>query len=133
MTNRKSNLPILCLDFNGVIHDYKHGWKDGSIYGDVTPGFFDWAEQAAKFFTLVIHSSRAKTPDGRNAIFAWLAEQAQTAEQMSLIGLFDIHSDKPPAFATINDRAIRFNGDWSAPEVYPPEIRAFKPWMSKQT
>ena len=39
-------LPILCLDFDGVIHDYRQGWKGGALYGHVTAGFYAWAEDA---------------------------------------------------------------------------------------
>lgn len=34
--------PILCLDFDGVIHRYDSGWKGPLVIADgVTDGFFD--------------------------------------------------------------------------------------------
>lgn len=128
--NRMNDLPILALDFDGVIHDYKQGWKDGSIYGNVTEGFFEWAEDAAKRFRLIIHSSRGKTPEGRVAMSRWLLEQAQAHGAPHLAGLFDIAEMKPPAFVTIDDRCVRFGGDWSEPDLNPAVLRSFKPWMA---
>lgn len=133
MNNRKSDLPILSLDFDGVIHDYRHGWKDGSIYGHATPGFFPWAEQAAKVFALVIHSSRSKTEAGRRAIFDWLTAEAALSGNPGLAGLFLIQAEKPPAFITIDDRCARFDGDWNDPDLNPLELRAFKPWMTTES
>jgi hypothetical protein len=130
---RGDRLPILSLDFDGVIHDYHSGWKDGRIYGAVTPGFFAWAEDAAKRFTLIIHSSRGKTPEGRAAMAEWLGEQAALTGNIGIEGLFTIAAEKPPAFVTIDDRCVRFDGDWSDPDLNPAELRSFKPWMSRDT
>ena len=125
-------LPILSLDFDGVIHDYGKGWQNGRIYGNATTGFFEWAAEAAKKFTLVIHSSRAHTKEGADAIDQWLLEQAEKAglNGQALIELFIIQAEKPPALLTIDDRCVRFDGDWSDPKLDPETLREFKPWMN---
>ena len=122
--------PILSLDFDGVIHDYQRGWKDGRIYGNVTQGFFEWATEAAKFFTLVIHSSRAKDMEGSQAILSWLIKEAERTGNPGAAGLFDVVAEKPPALLTIDDRCLRFDGDWGDPALDPKELRNFKPWMN---
>jgi hypothetical protein len=127
--------PILCLDFDGVIHSYERGWQDGTIYGSVTEGFWEWAEQAAKLFKLVIYSSRSKTEEGQLAMGLWLSEQRR--EWRTAGGMheatdpleFEFAHEKPPAFLTIDDRAICFEGDWS--KLDPEHLRAFRPWMNR--
>jgi hypothetical protein len=122
--------PILCLDFDGVIHDYKKGWQDGAIYGEPTEGFFEWADRAGLIFQLVVHSSRAASPEGSEAIMKWLIEKSALAGLPHVAALMMVQGTKPPAFLTIDDRAILFNGDWNDPLYEPHDLRTFKPWMA---
>jgi hypothetical protein len=138
MSDRK---PILCLDFDSTIHLYSKGWQNGTIYDDVVPGFFEWATEAKKQFRLVIYSSRSKTPEGITAMKAWLTRRwiewdggnTDQKDPGSIIPLLDFEfaHEKPPAFLTIDDRAIQFRGDWSVAWLQPDTLRAFKPWNAK--
>ena len=130
MTSRK---PILCLDFDGVIHSYDHGWQDGTIYGTVVSGFFDWLKVAQEHFTIVIYSSRSKTPEGIAEMKKWLTAQNELYLAGSdKVDIFDgtaiaFASEKPPAFLTIDDRALQFNGNWYDDAWWPEKLLAFKP------
>jgi hypothetical protein len=129
--------PIVCVDFDGVIHSYDRGWQDGDIYGPVVPGFFEWVERVRDHFKIVIYSSRSKTDDGIIAMSAWLHRernawipaggQRNPTEPLEM----EFANEKPPAFLTIDDRAIRFEGRWDAPELTPEAILAFKPWNQR--
>ncbi len=135
----KRGKPILCIDFDGVIHSYERGWQDGVIYGNVTSGFWEWAIEAAKLFRLVIYSSRSKSPEGVEAMQVWLDQQAvawlrETRKGVTgatdLAGMFEFAHEKPPAFLTIDDRALTFTGRWE--EFDPAVLLAFKPWMQRR-
>jgi hypothetical protein len=112
-------------------------WRDGSIYDRAVPGFLDWAEQAKKHFKLVIYSSRSKDSAGLRAMMEWMIGQLFVWGQKRdrpddlWLGDFEFASEKPPAWLTIDDRAICFQGDWSAPELQPEAMKAFKPWMQR--
>ena len=132
MSENDNSKPILCIDFDGVIHSYDRGWQNGDIYGDLLPGFVGWALRAAPLFKLVIYSSRSKTPDGIAAMHTWLrrrlAERMMPAEIDALMSLFEFASEKPPAFLTIDDRAMQFDGNWTAFQLDPHKLRQFRPW-----
>jgi hypothetical protein len=129
--------PTICIDFDGVIHSYDRGWQDGAIYGNVVPGFFEWVERVRDQFKLVIYSSRSKTDEGVTAMGLWLHAQRNAwikadgqrhpTEPLSI----EFVHEKPAAWVTIDDRAIRFTGDWNAPELTSDALRAFKPWNAK--
>jgi hypothetical protein len=133
------NKPILCIDFDGVIHSYERGWQDGSIYGTATPGFFAWAIQACEMFQLVVYSSRSSSPEGITAMREWIGTQSVEAiERGEVPGSYEwpelwanltFADKKPPAFLTIDDRCVRFMGDWG--DLMPEQLRAFKPWNMK--
>lgn len=126
--------PTICIDFDGVIHSYERGWQSGEIYGTVVPGFFEWVERVRHDFKLVIYSSRCKSQDGITAMGLWLHEQRNRwikdggqrhpTEPLAI----EFAHEKPAAFLTIDDRAVCFRGNWSAPELQPEILRSFKPW-----
>lgn len=124
--------PILCIDFDGVIHAYSRGWQDGSIYDGLVPGFVPWAINANKYFSLHIYSSRSKSPDGPRQMREWmqsrLCEQLMPSEVEIFIDMFTFCHEKPAAFLTIDDRAIQFRGDWTAWWLQPAELINFKAW-----
>ena len=122
--------PTIALDFDGVVHAYSRGWQDGKVYDAVTPGFFNWAVEAAKHFRLVIHSSRANNEFGQDQIRQWLKTQALHS-LVDNIPPIEISGTKPPAWITIDDRCVRFDGDWLAPELNPEDLLKFKPWTQK--
>jgi hypothetical protein len=128
MSDTVSNKPIICIDFDGVIHSYERGWQGGVIYGNVTEGFFEWALEAQKHFNLVVYSSRSSEPEGLEAMKKWFWDQArkQFPNDIPEFRLEFAHQ-KPPAYLTIDDRAITFNGDWSVISV--EFLKNFKPWM----
>jgi hypothetical protein len=126
--------PTICIDFDGVIHSYEKGWQDGSIYGEVVRGFFEWVERVRNDFKLVIYSSRSKTDEGVMAMSLWLHEKRN--EWIKAGGsrhpveplTFEFAHEKPAAWLTIDDRCIRFDGSWHNPLLEPEAMLRFKPW-----
>lgn len=134
----------IALDFDGVVHAYRKGWQGGEIYDDVTPGFFDWAVHASTAFRLVIHSSRFAGEDGKAQLMAaraWLKRQANlwalsvgslSQEAMDAIDGIEFSAEKPPAWVSIDDRCIRFEGNWSAPELGRGALLGYRPWNQRK-
>jgi hypothetical protein len=129
--------PILCIDFDGVIHSYTSGWKGAAVILDpYVPGFFKWAIEAVKYFRLVVYSSRSKEPGAAQAMREWLGTQSINAIEAgevtsdfdwgSLFPYIEFSHQKPAAFLTIDDRAICFDGDWS--KLTPKSLMDFHPW-----
>lgn len=65
--------PILCLDFDGVLHSYTSGWKGATRIPDPpVPGALEFVIQALDRFTVAILSSRSHAWGGRRAMKRWL-------------------------------------------------------------
>jgi hypothetical protein len=118
-----SDLPILCVDFDGCIHSYERGWQGGKIYGTVVAGFFDWLAQARQYFRVMVYSSRSADEAGIADMQGWLMRQNGGVLPEGL----EFVAKKPAAFLTIDDRAVCFDGDWE--KLDPAKLRGFKPWM----
>lgn len=129
--------PILCLDFDGVIHSYTSGWKGAGVCNDPpVEGTLDFLYEATKHYRVMIYSSRSKSLSGRRAMKRYIKKHF--AEPLTFSPYHDadfIHEAiefpwfKPSAFITIDDRALTFTGDWS--DFTPTKLKAFKPWNKK--
>jgi hypothetical protein len=122
---------ILCLDFDGVIHSYKSGWKGAHIIPDApVEGAAEFIIEAANHYEISIFSSRSKSIRGRWAMQAYIRDMLGSCPP-SNEGKYDFLYEeikypwfKPSASITIDDRAITFTGKW--PEI--SELKKFKPW-----
>lgn len=65
--------PILCLDFDGVLHSYTSGWKGATVIPDPpVPGALEFVVGALERFSVAILSSRSHQWFGRLAMKRWL-------------------------------------------------------------
>jgi hypothetical protein len=132
------NKPILCVDWDGVIHSYTSPWTDETTIPDPpVKGAVRWLWAATEWFDVQIYSSRSKTSRGRVAMHDKLIEWSRVefgpshpmcadTDESYPIGFV---AEKPAAFLTIDDRAICFEGDWD--ELDPADLRSFKPWNKR--
>jgi len=129
-----TNKPILCVDFDGVIHSYSSGWKEVDIIPDPpVVGAISWLLMAIEWWDVHIYSSRSKSAAGLMAMFEWTYNNAYRelpeADAKILMKNIKFSHEKPAAFLTIDDRAVCFDGDWS--KLDPETLRQFKPWNRK--
>lgn len=93
----------IAIDFDGVIHAYSEGWKDGSIYdGPVPYSIHSMKKLMARGYKLVIFTCRAETEEGTNSVYKWLCKYEID------VSLIEVTDKKPKAIAYIDDRGIRF-------------------------
>lgn len=134
--------PILCLDFDGVIHAYTSGWKSAAVIPDgPVPGAMAFILEAQKHFTVAIFSSRSGQEGGRDAMMTrvgmWLQDHVLGDERtpdryirwQRAFNAIEFPLEKPPAHISIDDRAVTFEGDWSV--LDPVKLLAFKPWNKR--
>ena len=126
--------PILCVDFDGCIHGYQSGWKGAAVIPDPpVPGALRWLLDASRLFTIAVYSSRSKEPAAIDAMRRWLHDHAyrelSAKDAFELLNIVTFAREKPPAFLTIDDRCVVFEGDWS--KLDPETLLRFKPWNQK--
>jgi len=123
--------PILCLDFDGVLHSYTSGWKGADVVPDEpVAGAAQFIADAQKHFSISVHSSRSSQPGGIDAMKKWLHKAIINADlDGSVFDAIQWPTEKPPALITIDDRALTFMGTW--PRM--SELLAFQPWNKRPT
>jgi len=135
--------PIVCLDFDGVIHSYSSGWQGVAVVGDaVVPGamaaILDYQKAG---FDVAVYSSRSKDEDGvlamKRAIFGWLVDEFTSRDvedefapaiiatkAANVLADITFPAQKPPAFWSLDDRVGRFTGVFPSADY----VKAFRPW-----
>ncbi len=122
----------IAVDFDGVIHLYESGWQGAHVIPDPpVAGAIEWLHEAIQDYEVVIFSTRAKGLRGRWAIRKWLKDHSGTlwwgnAPILRNRGIEEVHitSEKVPALAYLDDRAVRFEGTFPSPE----ELASKRPW-----
>ena len=129
----------LCLDFDGVCNIYISGYEGPTVISDPpVPGLFEFLEQAVEKFEVHIYSSRSGHEGGIEAMQEWLEiwwreyhkphhPDEHNRGLYEYLDMIEWPITKPPAFVSIDDRAITFTGEW--PDV--EELQNFKPWNKK--
>lgn len=108
------------FDFDGVIHSYESGWQGVTIIPDPpVEGIHDLLKSLSKKYDITIVSSRCVTSAGIEAIWEYL-EKYGLDEYIK-----QVSDTKPPAYVSVDDRAICFNGDCTSLEE---KIDNFKVW-----
>lgn len=123
--------PILCLHFDGVIHSYTSGWQGADLIPDPpVPGALEFIVRALDSFRVAVYSSRSNGAAGRMAMRVWLRAAFINAgfdRVNSIMDQIEFPAERPPAFVTLDDRAITFTGEWPTFS----ELLDFKPWNKK--
>lgn len=136
------SLLTLALDFDGCVHSYTSGWKGAAVIPDPpVPGAIAFLTEAVQRFRVCICSSRCVGEEIRSfingqtvvsakpnwhGIYAmddWFEENGLPRDVRKQL---EYWVAKPPAHIMIDDRALRFDGDWSA--VLQGDLLKFKPW-----
>lgn len=119
--------PMVCVDFDGVLHSYTSGWKSVDVIPDPPlPGAIQWLWSLIQAdFNVQILSARCNEPSGIRAMKQWLIDNGLG---VACCAKLTFMPGKPKAHIIIDDRAWRFAG------IFPhtQEIRDFKPWRINQ-
>lgn len=119
----------VCVDFDGVIHQYTSGWKGAHIVADgPVPGAIRWLEEASLKFNVAIFSARSSRPEGlsamKAAIHTWARGALGIYGAKQLMSRIRFPEKKPAAVLYVDDRAFLFQGRFPTAEF----IDQFQPW-----
>ena len=120
----------ICLDFDGVLHSYKSGWKGADTVSDEpVPGSQNAVRELIEMgYDVAVFSSRSMSREGRLAMIHWLEESGFPAFSDS----FYVSEAKPAALLYVDDRGYRFDGSWhDLLYSIENEPHVFTPWNKR--
>jgi hypothetical protein len=93
----------IAVDFDGVLHGYRDGWRDGAIYDAPVDGAASSLRRLRKHgYRVLVHSTRANDVIHRLRMEDWLKHHEIPFDEIWC------EPGKPIAEFYIDDRAIRF-------------------------
>lgn len=120
-------MKTICIDFDGVIHDYSRGWQGVDVFDKPLQGAIEGtARLRLNGWTIIIFTTRNDTP----ALRKWLEESHITYDYINYNPNQPKGSEKGKLIADVylDDRGICFNGNW---DEAVNEVLDFKAWQQK--
>lgn len=118
----------ICIDFDGVIHDYSNGWQGEDVFGQMIPNA-DTATQVLKKkgWQVIIFTTRKKT----KKLEKWLSEHKIAYDYVNENpNQPENSSGKIVADVYLDDRGICFRGRWD--EWLMRDILDFESWEEQE-
>lgn len=115
----------ICIDFDGVIHDYSKGWQGVDVFNKPVNGAKEGTTALREAgWMIIIYTTRNDTP----ALRAWLEENQITYDHINYNPNQPEGSDKGKLIANVylDDRGILFDGNW---EKAIERTLGFIPWQ----
>jgi phosphoglycolate phosphatase-like HAD superfamily hydrolase len=114
----------ICIDFDGVLHDYSEGYKGLDVFGKQIPGAAEAVQNLKKQgWQIIIFTARPVT-DG---LKMWLKENDIPFDFINENpSQLDAASTKPYADIYLDDRGLQFKGNW---QESLKEIAEYKNWQ----
>ena len=119
----------ICIDFDGVLHDYSKGYQGKDVFGTMIPNADNATQLLHKNgWTIIIYTTREKSEKLENwlkdhkIVYDYINEnpkQPDDAKEGKLIA--DIYLD---------DRGVCFQGNWD--EWLMNQIAGFQPWQVQE-
>lgn len=118
----------ICIDFDGVIHDYSKGFQGADEFGQMIPNAdAGTSVLKQKGWTIIIFTTRKKTDKlekwlkDHNITYDYINENPNQPENTSGKLIADVYLD---------DRGICFRGVWD--QWLVREILDFEPWEERR-
>lgn len=117
----------ICIDFDGVIHDYGQGWQGEDVFGNMIANADTGTQVLRKQgWTIIIFTTRKKS----DKLEKWLKDNNITYDYINENpDQPDNTSGKVIADVYLDDRGIGFRGTWD--EWLMREIFDFEPWQER--
>jgi len=124
------NRPIVCVDFDGVLHSMRSGWCGiTEVVDEPVKGAIPWLERLVEDggLEVCVFGYRSRSIAGREAMRSWLLVNGMPKDTLQMV-YFPKH--KPAATLSVDDCSYRFEGDYFPG---PRWCANFKPWWMRKT